>query len=144
MAKLLRVWIVSSDAGATPFYLCEGTRECTSPSGLSIRGAVEVQESRRFRAPKRRYRNRLNLGTTLTFTTQRLFSSDAEASLFMLLHAATLQREGTVFFEQEGDSGTVKTQMEFAVIGTDDGSQKGSTTIHTYNIVGGGMVVAAG
>jgi hypothetical protein len=142
MAELLQVWIVSSVAGSEPFYLCSGTRQSSSPDGLKIHGAVQVQSSQRFRAPQKRFRNRLNFEQSISFSTQRLFDDESAAAFYMLLHAVTLPRDGTVYFQQESSSGMIKTVMYNAVISADDESQKGATTYHSYTIVGGGMVAA--
>ena len=125
-------------SGAMPkpylFEIASGGIE--SPANLQINGSRNSQVFEGLRAASVLAQDRGNVKTTITFDITRLQDNISDAQNFMLLHQSTIPGSGKVIFYME--DGT-RLYMYNSVVETVRSHHTGTTTFHSYSIVGGGI-----
>lgn len=114
------------------FELAAGGIE--SPGNLKIVPDRSTQEFEGLRADEVICKDRINLKTTVTFDVTRLHDNISDAQNYMLLEQSTIPGSGTVKFYME--DGTVL-YMRNSVLKTNPSHHTGTTSFHSYTIIGG-------
>ena len=134
--------LIPTDSGADPIPLAPGVEarlgDCVS--GLTVNGAVLVQDVPLFRAEAGQVFSRGNRFTTISFQVYRLHADQNAANEFVLKHETDLgPGEGVVQFRNDASpSTTTGWQLNSAVV-TASSQVIGITTITTYQIRGGAV-----
>lgn len=116
------------------FELAAGGIE--SPANLKIVPERNTQEFDGLRAPSVVAKDRFNLKTTVTFDITRLHDNISDAQNYMLLEQSTIPGSGTIKFYME--DGTIL-YMRNSVLKTNPSHHTGTTTFHSYTIIGGAV-----
>ena len=110
-----------------------------SPANLKTNGTRSTQIFEGLRAPSVTPFDRLNVKTTISFDITRLHDNISDAQNYMLLHQSTIPGSGAVTFFME--NGT-ELYMDNAVVETVASHHMGTTTFHSYQIIGGAITVS--
>lgn len=113
-------------------------REHSSVSDFRVNGEIVTQENRFLRAAAASFVDRLNLATTISFGTSRLFASADEAEAWALDYDATAARTGTLVMVSQMAGGGLKYRyMAGAVIRPPEREVTGCTVRLRYTAQGG-------
>ena len=105
-----------------------------SPAGLKINGSNSTQIFEGLRADSISAKDRGNVKTSIAFDITRRHSNISEAQSYMLLHQSTIPASGTVVFYMENGTNLY---MRGSAIQTVNSHHTGTTTFHSYALIGG-------
>lgn len=114
----------------------------TSVSNFRINGSRLVQVAELVRAETVQVFGRGNRKTTVTFDVSREHADVRTSETFILGHATNVPESGLITFEAISASGALtRRYLNAAVCSVVDCSYAGVTTVHTYQIIGGKMLL---
>jgi len=117
-----------------------GTGKMIGPDGLRIVGAVNAQIAERLRADNAKVYNRENARSEISFRVWREFNSDLDAEYWLLRHAATVQREDTLYmYAQASNGNTTRVTVSNCVLTLAEISHQGVSVFIAYQITGGAI-----
>lgn len=136
----MRVAIVS---GATTHYLAGESgvseRVHSSAANMSISGDIQTSSRAGVRKAAAGVRDRLNLRTTISFSTSRLFSTPAAAEAWALDYDGTFLRAGTLKLDTVA-GGTITTRyLHDCVVMPPSRQVIGCTVLLQYTAQGGAI-----
>jgi hypothetical protein len=138
--KVTLTWTPTGASQPTNFVLADSP--ATIPlTNFRVNGSRNIQDVQLFRATAEEFYDRGNRKTEITFDTTRLFTSQASAEAFVLMHETQFPGQFLATFQAgaSGSAQTVSRYLQNAVVQSVSSSVTGCTTRHTYKITGGVM-----
>ena len=120
-------------------WLAEGGRESVSDFRINNEDILDVEAF--LRATEISVFNRGNRKTTVKFSVKRTHDSVEAAETFILEHSTDMPGHGLVTFVAVSATGSETSRyLQDASVEVAEASYTGSTTYHTYTIIGGRML----
>jgi len=111
-------------------------------SNFRINGQRQAQIGQFLRAEDVKVFNRKNLQTNVSFTVTRLHESLMIAEIFILQHDRDVPAQGLVTFIAGDEGGKqIERYLNAAMIQVSERSFIGVSTMHSYTIIGGELLI---
>lgn len=143
----MRIAILATGSG-TPVWLAgeSGTMEriFSSAGDLSIDGNTIAETQTFVRAAAGKVRDRLNLITTISFSTSRIFTNPDDAELWAADYDGAFAREGALRMDMVAPGGGVTTRyLHDCTVAPPSRRVRGVTVVLNYTATGGAITSSA-